>query len=338
MRNLAGLIKKSFDKFDINLKGKIVLTEAATGNYICTPIIAALAGAKVYAIAKNSKYGTIEQIKNEISFVTKQLHLDSIQIITSIDEIKLDQVDVVTNTGFVRPIDQSFINKLKPDCVIPLMWESWEYRPSELDLDAAINRGIKVYGTNESDPRLNTMQYIGLTVLYFLLKEKRTPDTSKILVIGCAKFNKAIQSILNKLNYSVNCFMTDEYSAVEIENYDTIVVAEWNNPKVIIGNATKALINNKSLNDSQLIIHISGNVDFKGMTCNHYPDQPADFGYMSYTTDFINPIAVINLHAAGLKVAEGLLKTKSKGMKGVEFKNYMESNYPAMVFENEKYW
>lgn len=45
-------IKRSVDKFKLNLKDKIVLTEAATGNFVVTQVIAALAGAKVYAYTK----------------------------------------------------------------------------------------------------------------------------------------------------------------------------------------------------------------------------------------------------------------------------------------------
>ena len=339
MKEFTCLIKGSFEKFNINISGKTVLTEAATGNYVCTPVLAALAGAKVYAIAKDSKYGSVEQVKNEVFSIAKLLNVDKqITIIKSLDEIKLRGIDVVTNTGFVRPINRSLIDKLKPDCVIPLMWEPWEFRPNELDLDYAINKGIKVYGTNESDNRLQTMHYIGLIVLYFLLKEKKNPICSKVLLIGCEKFNHAIECVLKKLNYSINCFLTDEYKDADVKKYDTIVVAEHSIPRTIIGNSSDALISGSSITADQLIIHITGNVDFNMITCKHYPDKPSPFGYMSYTTDFFDPSAVIDLHAAGLKVAEGIMEAKTKGLKGKSFKEFMEKNYPALSFENEKYW
>ena len=46
----------------LNLKGKTVLTEAATGAYIVTPLIAALAGARVFAFSKTTRYGTVEDV------------------------------------------------------------------------------------------------------------------------------------------------------------------------------------------------------------------------------------------------------------------------------------
>ena len=56
---------------------------------------------------------------------------------------------------------------------------------------------------------------------------------------------------------------------------------------------------------------------------------------MSYTTDSIDPIAVIDLHTAGLKVAEGMILDNFNKFK---FKQFMESNYPALAFSGEKYW
>ena len=308
MKRLIKLIKDSVNKFQINLEGFSVLTEAATGNYVCTPILAALAGAKVYALAKESKFGTIDQIESEIGSIAKILNINKwISIIKSMDEIELEGIDVVTNTGFVRPIDRSLIDKLKPGCVIPLMWEPWEYRPNELDLDRAISKGLKVYGTNETDPRLQTMRYIGMTVLYFLLKEKRSCFSSRVMIIGCEKFIEAIASILANNNYSICSYLTNEYRGVDITDFDAIIVAEHSNPKLIIGNSSNSLINNSSITEDQLIIHISGNVDLDKLKCKHYPEKPASFGYMSYTTDFIDSSAVVDLHAAGLKVAEGMI-------------------------------
>jgi hypothetical protein len=339
MNRLLRLIKDSFNKFQIDLEGKVLLTEAATGNFVCTPILSAMAGARVFAIAKDSKYGSVYQAQDEVLSLTKELNIkDKITIIQSLDEIDLGNLDIVTNTGFVRPVDKFMIDKLKPDCVIPLMWEPWEFRPDDLDLESAVKKGIKVYGTNESDYRLQTMRYIGLTVLYFLLKEKRTPFSSKILVIGCEKFNKGIEIELRKLNYSVSFFLTDKFNASDIREYDTIIVAEHINPELIIGNIDSAKIESSSFSKEQLIIHISGNVDFNSLTCKHYPDIPAPFGYMSYTTDFIDPIAVFDLHSAGLKVAEGMIKANFQNLISLEYKNFMETNYPARAFEKEKYW
>ena len=50
---------------------------------------------------------------------------------------------------------------------------------------------------------------------------------------------------------------------------------------------------------------------------------------MTYTTDFINPIAVVDLHAAGLKVGEGLVKANLLGVSSNNLNNFMTKEYPA---------
>lgn len=339
MGTLAKLIKNSFCKFQIDLHGKTVLTEAASGNYVCTPVIAAMAGARVFAIAKDSKFGSVYQAQSEVLSVAEELNIkNQISIINSLNGINLGNIDIVTNTGFVRPIDKLLIDQLNPNCVIPLMYEPWEFRPDDIDLDSATCKGIKIYGTNESDSRLQTTKYIGLTVLYFLLKEKRSPFNSNILVIGCDRFNHALEDVLRKLNYSVIHYATTKYNCADVKDFDTIVIAEHTNSKMIIGNSSESLIQSSSLTKEQVVIHISGNVDFNELICKYYPDKPAPFGHMSYTSDFIDPLAVFDLHSAGLKVAEGMIHAKSQNLMSLEYKNFMETKYPALSFVNEKYW
>lgn len=57
------LICEANDSLRLNLEGLIVLTEAASRNYVVTPIIAAMAGAKtVYAITADSQYGKAKDV------------------------------------------------------------------------------------------------------------------------------------------------------------------------------------------------------------------------------------------------------------------------------------
>ena len=42
---------------DLDLSGLTVLTEAASGSFISTPLMAAAAGAKVIAVTKSSQFG-----------------------------------------------------------------------------------------------------------------------------------------------------------------------------------------------------------------------------------------------------------------------------------------
>lgn len=258
---------------------------------------------------------------------------DRINIVNNIEDVPLEETDIVTNTGFIRPINRNIIERLSSNCVIPLMWEPWEHRPAELDIDACVDKGIKVYGTNESDERLRTMEYIGFIVLYWLLESKKSPFSAKVLILGTHEFVEPISSVLQKNNYHFKT-ITDYNVDVNIEDYNCVVIAEYKSDQMIIGE--DAVIDKDDITD-QKIIHISGNIclnDYKFCM----PKNPRPFPYMSFTTDFIDKKAVIDLHTAGLKVAEGLLNANTLGLEGSEYKEFMERNYPALSFKNSKYW
>lgn len=330
-------IHKSIKKFNLSLKDKNVLTEAANGNYIVTPIIAALTGAKVTAIAKNSKFGTIKKIKSQILNYTRKLNLKKrIKIVTKKEKINFSKFDIVTNTGHVRPINKQMIKKLKKNCVIPLMWETWEYRKNDLDLDACFKRGIKVYGTNEADKRLKIFDYIGFIVLNFLLNNKNSPFSSSVLILGSNNFSKPILKIFRQNNYLCKHLSNYKKAPPNLKKFDVIVISEHSKNDLIIGKS--GFIKPKMLRPENYIIHISGNVNFKGLKCKTTPNQPAKFGYMSYTADYTDSQAVIDLHTAGLKVAQGMMKANEMNLNKKKFRKYMIKNYPAMSFENKKYW
>ena len=337
MVDLVNNIKNAINKFDLNIKDKIVLTEGATGNYVVTPIIAALGGAKkVYAYTKNSNYGSIEDVKNQTFELAKLCNVEhTIEIITDLKDINLEEIDILTNTGFLRPIDKNMIEKLKKGCVIPLMWETWEFRDSDLDLEACYQKGLKVYGTNEDDEKLKTKEYIGYMVLKFLLDFKHTPLTSNVLVLGCDYFNIYIEKVLklNKYTYKV----VNSYSSkIDVSNYDVIVLAEHYKNDLLIGK--NGFIDINEIFSNIDVIHICGNVDFTNAKFKHIPKNPAKFGYMSFTADYMGSQVVVDLHTAGLKVAEGMLKANSMNLSRSHYKNFMENNYPALSFENKRYW
>ena len=105
---LSKKILLAFQKFDLNLKRLNVLTEAASGNFVVTPIIAALAGADVYALTKDSKYGTIEEVTTQTYELAKELNVESkIQIVRNVDNVCLETIDILAS---LEIFSQSFLN------------------------------------------------------------------------------------------------------------------------------------------------------------------------------------------------------------------------------------
>ena len=63
---LVRLARSSVLDMRIDLRGAVVLTEAATGAYAVTPVIAALAGAEhVYAFTRPTRYGSVEEVARQ---------------------------------------------------------------------------------------------------------------------------------------------------------------------------------------------------------------------------------------------------------------------------------
>jgi len=336
--SIINTVYSSIEKFDLDLKGLNVLTEAATGNYSVTSIIAAIAGANVFAYSEESRYGTFEEVKKQTYFLAERCNVqERVEVLDSLEKVDLSSVNILTNTGFLRPVTAALISQLSSGCVIPYMFEPWEFRKDDIDLESCRKKGIKVYGTNEDDERLKTFQYIGYTVLYFLLKKKLTPFSAKILVIGNDKFIKPIVEVLSNNQYSFD--IVKEYSKkTETGKYNAIIIAERQRENCIIGPGEDCFIDSKQISEEIFVFHVTGRVDFTGLKADCIPKYPVPFGYMSFNTDFIDSRAVIDLNTAGLKVGEGMLQALKKGLTKRDSKEFIEQNYPALAFDDPDLW
>ncbi len=130
------LIINSISKLRINLAGLTVLTEAGSNYYLFTPIIAAMAGAKdTYAMIQDSDYGKKENIVKQLIKISDMFGVThKIHPVFNKKTIPIKKCDIITNLGFVRPINRFFIDNLKRDAVISLMCETWEVRKEDVDL------------------------------------------------------------------------------------------------------------------------------------------------------------------------------------------------------------
>src|SRR5690606_6761532 len=65
-RRLVQLMREAVERCALDLRDATVLTEAATGAYVVTPVLAAMAGARrVIAVTRSSRYGSVEQVQRE---------------------------------------------------------------------------------------------------------------------------------------------------------------------------------------------------------------------------------------------------------------------------------
>jgi hypothetical protein len=332
-------------KFNLNLDGLVVFTEAASGNYSYTPISAAVAGAKkVYAITRNSSYGTKEEITENIYNLAKEFNVeDKIEVVYEKTKEIVSQCDIITNSGFVRPINKELIDMMKSTAVIPLMWETWEVRESEIDLHYCKEKEIVVLGTHENESGLNLYNATGMMALKMLFDSGFSIYNDNILIIGECPTVNFISSVFqdNMLQFDLVDISENNQKFVydNIEKYDVIIVAEHIKQDLIIGiDGFIDILYLKDKNPNIVINHIFGNIDKNTIVKNEliiYPKDIASYGYMSYSLDDIDSRGVIELVQAGLKVAEVI----SKNRKVMDYKNTIiesqKSNKLVMGFQYE---
>ena len=300
------LMFNTLKKFGLDLTGRTVFTEAASNAFLWTPIMAALAGAEqVFAVSGSSKYGSFEEICNETMRHARNLNVeDRIVITRDKDQRQIAQADIVTNLGFVRPLDKQFVDSLNPGAVICLMWEPWEFRSGEIDLAACDRRGIPVLGTNERDPRLQTYRYVAMTVIKLLLEHEIEIFDTDLLILGSGHFVGLTAHALTGLGARVYLDETDLPGPP-----DCVVCLEHHNHDCLIGD--DGVFRLADCDGLPLILHICGNVDsdcVKKHGSRLVPPIPATCGFMSFTTGHVGPKPVIDLHAAGLKVGQAWLE------------------------------
>ena len=335
------------DKLNLDLSRLTVLTEAATGYYALTSLIAAMAGAEaVYSLTRNSRFGTVADVIDLNAALVRQLGIEKdVNILTDREDSRIESADIITNLGFVRPIDKLFLRRLKSTAVIPLMWETWEYRPADLDLAECRALGIPVLGTNENHPDLLIFRYIGHLALKLLLALDIELFKSKIVVIGSGEFGRHIITVLKAVGAEVSQIQpgrNDMYggglTTDVFAQCDAVVVADHETHRPLIcpdGLFTPTEL--QRVNPGLSFAHISGHVDASslikaGFRC--VPENFAPSGYMSVTTDDLGPRPLIELHTAGLKVGELMARESQEGRRGLELElSVLEKSQLAQGFE-----
>lgn len=311
---LLMLMRAAVRRCQLDLSDAVVVTEAATGAYVVTPVLAALAGARqVLALARPTRHGTLEQISALTTSVARAAGVhDRIRILTERNPLQVGQADVVTNSGHVRPIDAEMVSWMKPSAVVSLMYEAWEFRAADVDVAACIRRGISVAGTNERHPAVDVFSYLGIMATKLLLD-------AGIAVYGCTvvlccdnPFEPYIRAGLVQAGAVVES--TQSLEAVPAADCDAVLVALLPKGEPVIGGREAALIAARW--PGAVVAQYWGDIDRSalaaaGVEC--WPRSAPATGHMAILPAAVGPEATVRLQAGGLKVGEVLLRARDPG-------------------------
>jgi hypothetical protein len=329
---LKNKLLQQVNKLKLDLKGKVVLTEAATGAYVITPIIAALAGAKVYAFTQPTKYGSVDEVIHQTREIVRLFHKRdlNIHIITELTPEIIHEADIITNSGHLRPLDKTKLQHTKKGVVIPLMYEAWELRFDDVDTDCAKSRGIRIGATNERHPDVDVFNYLGDMAIKMIFDAGLCPHKNNFILLSNNDFGPFIASTLSKVCGSLAVCDYDEnrenYSDSQIDwignfpqftvpgkyrSCEAVIFTAYPFDKIWIGQEnTPILISKLKLEiDNPFILRFAGDVDCKALVVNgvnYFPDSVYR-GHMGILPSDIGYDPIIRLQAGGLKVAEELL-------------------------------
>lgn len=342
--NLKEKLQHIIQDLNIQLENECILTEAASGAYACTPVLAAIAGAEVHAFARDSKYGSAIECIGEVQVLAELFGvLDRIHFHIEKNEMPWERATVVTNSGALRPLDGNILERVSSSCRIPLMFEAWEFRSQDLDLDFCKLKGIRVAGTNERHPQVDVFGYLGDMVVRLIQDAKQTPYRNKFILVSNNDFTPYLCTPLVKMSAGVGVYCPLEYKS-EIENLGAIYLGDWNVTEIpnewksasaviytgspfsenLWGNFPLLNFNVwRSLN-SPLLLRFAGDIseaDLFQHEINFHPENVLA-GHMGILPSAIGWDPIIRLQAGSLKVAE-LMKTNEVHYSNFELAQYL---------------
>lgn len=307
------LMKNAIAECDLNLSGYTVVTEAASGPYIVTPIMAAMAGAQeVIAVTRTSKYGRTEDIERDTMKLARLAGVPSgtISIFRDKDPSLLGRADIVTNSGHLRPLDAETIRCLKRSAVVPLMFEAWEIKAGrfDVDLDELHARGIAAAGTNERHPNIGVFSYLSLMATKLLLEAGIPPLNSTIAILCDNPFGDYLRSGLERAG-AVVCLGADLPSICAEATPDALLVAQVPRWETVISSEDALWLAEHC--PGTVVAQFWGDIDravLSSLNIPYWPPLGPLPGHMAVLPSDVGIEPVIRLQVGGLKVGEVLLK------------------------------
>jgi hypothetical protein len=308
---LARLIRESIDRTELDLRRLKVLTEAASGPYVVTPVIAAAAGAEVVALTADSAFGSAACIQE----ATMQLaHLmdvaDRIRVTQDKTIEQFKTADIITNSGHVRPITGDFADAIRPDAVVPLMFETWEIGAgrTDVDLDLMRSRQVGFAGTNERHPAVDVFSYLGPMAVAQLADAGVAAYHGRIAVLCNNPFADYIVRGLGDAGARV-LLAHDASEILTMTGLDAVIVATTPSGSSALTADQLAAI--ADWFPGVVLCQFWGDIDrtaCRAADLNVWPAEGPGPGHMGVLPSRVGPEPIVRLQTGGLKVAQ-ILRT-----------------------------
>lgn len=320
--DLSGMLdsmRRRIEALNLDLAGFLVVTEAATGAYACTAPLAAMAGARVHAVARDTaRHGSFEDAARETMALAEAAGAaDRITVSRTLPPDVLAGCDILTNSGHLRPITAESIAQLPRRAVIALMFEAWEFRESDLDLRACRERGIRVAAVNERHPDVAVFPFLGPLAARMLADAGLALAGARISLLCDNPFAPFIARGLGEAGAVVET--VDRAAAVSMADADAILVAMDPSRNAELGE--EQLLQLAAASRGALLAQFWGDVDREAAgrvwPGALWPPAAPCRGHMAVLLSDLGHEPIVRLQAGGLRAAELVARGESMKADGV---------------------
>ena len=314
---IVRLMRSAATHLTLNLEGLTVLTEAGTNAYAVTPVLAALAGSRaVYALTADSSFGSSEEACRQVEElrVAAGLEAGRVRVVTDRRSIPAG-IDLVTNLGFVRPIDRELLGKLSSLGVVSCMHEAWEVRAEDVDLQACRELGIAVAGVWEDFGGMDVFRSCGQLAVKMCFEAGLEVAGNRIVVMSSDRFGPVIAAALRANLADARLVASVGELQGAGSDIDAVVVADYLAEQPVFDGAADALEDFAAANPGSTFVQFAGALPLdrlRALDLPVHPGQPLPPRRMMFTLAHLGLRPVVYLHAAGLKVGELLWRRRAE--------------------------
>lgn len=329
-RRTLRLAERAIAARRLDLSGLRVLTEAAVGYQRLTPVIAALAGAEeVFAVGRDSVSSSRRDAEAQTAWLADVAGVqERIHFVPTRLQVPLQTVDVITDLPGVRPIDESIVRNLTTGAAVTLMRGTATWRSADVDVASCRRAGIPVAGLDED--AVGFFRWTALAAVHGLLGLGIEIAGATLAVAGDGPAYGHVVRALSQLRArilvatpdnagrvalcggeKIGPDLSDERAQARLAEAEALLVCPGEPERRVIGPLAEIEAGRiAALAPHLTVVCLAGEIDRRGLSAAGIASWPAA-GPLA-PIDLL-PQAVVELHAAGLKVGEVMARARQRG-------------------------
>src|SRR4051794_36616805 len=231
-------------------------------------------------------------------------------------ELPVD-IDIITNSGALRPIDEELIALTGPRGVVSVMYEAWELRPEDIDLAACRRHGVPVAGVNEDWDELAIFRSCGALAVKLCHEAGLEIAGNTLVLLADAHYGPVIEQALAALHAEVHWVAAEAVDPGLLQRADGVIVADYYAEAPVVGGSGALSIDSfLEAGSSPCVVQVVGPSAVGELVAagfSVHPPVPTRPRQMAATLSHLGPRPVTYLLAAGLKVGELLWRQRADG-------------------------